>query len=179
MLNTLINYRRKKVSKKKLGRGIGSGTGKTSGRGHKGQKSRSGVSLKGFEGGQMPLYRRLPKRGFKNIHKKCFNSLNLIQIQSFIDKKKINTNEEITQDLLLKKKIIKKRLDGLKILGKGEIKSKITLQVQKASKNAIKKIEKIGGKINMIKNVNNNRRKENNLEKDSIKKKTNKNNIKK
>ncbi len=126
----------------------------------------------------MPLYRRLPKRGFKNIHKKCFNSLNLIQIQSFIDKKKINTNEEITQDLLLKKKIIKKRLDGLKILGKGEIKSKITLQVQKASKTAIKKIEKIGGKINMIKNVNN-RRKENNLEKDSIKKKTNKNNIKK
>ena len=102
----------------------------------------------------------------------------MIQIQSFIDKKKINTNEEITQDLLLKKKIIKKRLDGLKILGKGEIKSKITLQVQKASKTAIKKIEKIGGKINMIKNVNN-RRKENNLEKDSIKKKTNKNNIKK
>ena len=178
MLNTLINFKKKKISKKRLGRGTGSGTGKTSGRGHKGQKSRSGVSLKGFEGGQMPLYRRLPKRGFKNIHKKNFNSINLIQIQNFIDKKKIDTKEEISQELLLKKKIIQKRLDGLKILGKGDIKSKIILQVQKASKNAIKKIEKIGGKINMVKIINN-KKKDNNLEKDSIKKKTNKNNIKK
>ena len=185
MLNSLVNLRKKKISKKKLGRGIGSGTGKTSGRGHKGQKSRSGVSLKGFEGGQMPLYRRLPKRGFRNIFKKNFNSINLVQIQNFIDKKTIDTKEEITQELLLKKKIIKKRMDGIKILGRGDIKSKIIIQAQKASKNAIKKVEKIGGKINVVKVLNNKKKKDNNLEKnnnlekDSIKKKTNKNNIKK
>ena len=110
MLNTLINFKKKKISKKRLGRGTGSGTGKTSGRGHKGQKSRSGVSLKGFEGGQMPLYRRLPKRGFTNIHKTNFNFINLVQIQNFIDKKKIDVKEEITEELLLKKKIIKKKI---------------------------------------------------------------------
>ena len=99
MLNTLVNLRKKKILKKRLGRGIGSGTGKTSGRGHKGQKSRSGVSLKGFEGGQMPLHRRLPKRGFTNIFKKHFNSINLIQIQNLIDKKKILSKEEITEEL--------------------------------------------------------------------------------
>ena len=185
MLNSLINLRKKKISKKRLGRGAGSGTGKTSGRGDKGQKSRSGVSLKGFEGGQMPLYRRLPKRGFTNIFKKKFNSINLIQIQNLIDKKRIDPKEEITQELLLKKKIIKKRLEGVKILGRGDIKSKIIIQAQKASKNAIKKIEKIGGKINVVKVLNNKKKKDNNLEKnnnlekDSIKKKTNKNNIKK
>ena len=179
MLNTLINFKKKKISKKRLGRGTGSGTGKTSGRGHKGQKSRSGVSLKGFEGGQMPLYRRLPKRGFTNIYKTNFNFINLVQIQNFIDKKKIDVKEEITEELLLKKKIIKKKLDGLKILGKGDIKSKIIIQAQKASKNAIKKIEKVGGKVNMIKAINNKKKKDSNIEKDSIKKKTNNNNIKK
>ena len=179
MLNTLINFKKKKISKKRLGRGTGSGTGKTSGRGHKGQKSRSGVSLKGFEGGQMPLYRRLPKRGFTNIHKTNFNFINLVQIQNFIDKKKIDVKEEITEELLLKKKIIKKKLDGLKILGKGDVKSKIIIQAQKASKNAIKKIEKVGGKVNMIKAINNKKKKDSNIEKDSIKKKTNNNNIKK
>ena len=151
MLNTLINLKKKKVSRKRLGRGIGSGTGKTSGRGHKGQKSRSGVSIKGFEGGQMPLYRRLPKRGFTNIFKKKFNVLNLGQIQNFIDKKKIDEKIEITDDVLLKKKIIKKKFNGLKILGNGEIKSKITIQVCKASKSATRKIEKNGGKINIVK----------------------------
>ena len=179
MLNTLINFKKKKISKKRLGRGTGSGTGKTSGRGHKGQKSRSGVALKGFEGGQMPLYRRLPKRGFTNIHKTNFNFINLVQIQNFIDKKKIDVKEEITEELLLKKKIIKKKLDGLKILGKGDIKSKIIIQAQKVSKNAIKKIEKVGGKVNMIKAINNKKKKDSNIEKDSIKKKTNNNNIKK
>ena len=179
MLNTLINFKKKKISKKRLGRGTGSGTGKTSGRGHKGQKSRSGVSLKGFEGGQMPLYRRLPKRGFTNIYKTNINFINLVQIQNFIDKKKIDVKEEITEELLLKKKIIKKKLDGLKILGKGDIKSKIIIQAQKASKNAIKKIEKVGGKVNMIKAINNKKKKDSNIEKDSIKKKTNNNNIKK
>ena len=150
MLNTLNNIRKKKVQKKRLGRGIGSGVGKTSGRGHKGQKSRSGVSLKGFEGGQMPLYRRLPKRGFKNIFKKKFSLINLIKIQSLIDKKIIDSKENISKDLLLKKKLIKKRTDGLKILGNGDIKTKIFIEADKASKNAIKKIEKVGGKINII-----------------------------
>ena len=179
MLNTLVNLRKKKILKKRLGRGIGSGTGKTSGRGHKGQKSRSGVSLKGFEGGQMPLHRRLPKRGFTNIFKKHFNSINLIQIQNLIDKKKILSKEEITEELLLKKKIIKKRLNGIKILGRGDIKSKIIIHAQKASKNAVKKVEKIGGKINIIKITNNNLKKNKNLEKEPINKKINKNKIKK
>ena len=151
MLNTLQNLKKKKISKKRLGRGIGSGKGKTSGWGHKGQKSRSGVAIKGFEGGQMPLYRRLPKRGFVNIFKKNFNIFNLSQIQSLLDKKKIEEKEEITNELLLKKNIIKKKLNGLKILGKGEIKTKISIQAIKASKNAVKKIDKIGGKINIIK----------------------------
>ena len=179
MLNTLVNLRKKKILKKRLGRGIGSGTGKTSGRGHKGQKSRSGVSLKGFEGGQMPLHRRLPKRGFTNIFKKHFNSINLIQIQNLIDKKKILSKEEITEELLLKKKIIKKRLNGIKILGRGDIKSKIIIHAQKASKNAVKKVEKIGGKINIIKITNNNLKKNKSLEKEPINKKINKNKIKK
>jgi len=179
MLNTLVNLRKKKILRKRLGRGIGSGTGKTSGRGHKGQKSRSGVSLKGFEGGQMPLHRRLPKRGFTNIFKKHFNSINLIQIQNLIDKKKILSKEEITEELLLKKKIIKKKLSGIKILGRGDIKSKIIIQAQKASKNAVKKVEKIGGKINIIKITNNNLKKNKNLEKEPINKKINKNKIKK
>ena len=185
MLNTLVNLKKKKIAKKRLGRGVGSGKGKTSGRGHKGQKSRSGVSLKGFEGGQMPLYRRLPKRGFKNIFKKNFNSINLVQIQNLIDKKRIDIKNEITVELLLKQKIIKKRLNGIKILGKGDIKSKIIIQPQKVSKNAIKKIEKIGGKVNVVKDIKNNKKKEsdlkknNNLEKNPIKKKLNKDNIKK
>ena len=147
-LNNLIKTNFKKI---RPGRGIGSGKGKTSGRGHKGQKSRSGVAIKGFEGGQMPLYRRLPKRGFVNIFKKNFNIFNLSQIQSLLDKKKIEEKEEITNELLLKKNIIKKKLNGLKILGKGEIKTKISIQAIKASKNAVKKIDKIGGKINIIK----------------------------
>ena len=151
MLNTLINFKKKKISRKRLGRGIGSGKGKTSGRGHKGQKSRSGVSIKGFEGGQMPLYRRLPKRGFTSIFRKNFNAFNLIQIQSLIDKKKISSKDEISTDFLLKKRIIKKKLNGIKILGKGEIKTKLIINAEKASKNAIKKIEKSGGTINLIK----------------------------
>ena len=159
MLNTLVNLKKKKISKKRLGRGIGSGKGKTSGRGHKGQKSRSGVSIKGFEGGQMPLYRRLPKRGFRNIFKKDFNIINLIQIQSFIDKKKISDKDEINVELLLKKKIIKKKLSGVKVLGKGELKSKISINVNKVTKSAIKKIEKNGGKINIIEIKKNNLKK--------------------
>ena len=127
----------------------------------------------------MPLHRSLPKRGFTNIFKKHFNSINLIQIQNLIDKKKILSKEEITEELLLKKKIIKKKLRGIKILGRGDIKSKIIIQAQKASKNAVKKVEKMGGKINIIKITNNNLKKNKNLEKEPINKKINKNKIKK
>ena len=150
MLNTLSDLRKKNFTKKRLGRGIGSGKGKTSGRGHKGQKSRSGVSLKGFEGGQMPIYRRLPKRGFTNIFKNKYNIINLLKIQSLIDKKIININEEINTKTLIKKNIIKKELKGIKILGSGEIKSKIKIQATKISKSALKKIEKVGGKVELV-----------------------------
>ena len=102
MLNNLFDLRKKNFTKKRVGRGIGTGKGKTSGRGHKGQKSRSGVSLKGFEGGQTPIYRRLPKRGFTNIFKNKFNIINLFKIQSLIDKKIINLNEEINTKTLIK-----------------------------------------------------------------------------
>ena len=114
MLNNLVDLRKKKIKKKRLGRGIGSGTGKTSGRGHKGQKSRSGVSLKGFEGGQMPIHRRLPKRGFVNIFKNNFNIINLINLQYLIDKKILSVNEEINIDLLIKKKNYKKENERAK-----------------------------------------------------------------
>ena len=152
MLNELIDLKKKKL-KKRLGRGIGSGKGKTSGRGHKGQKSRSGVSLKGFEGGQMPLHRRLPKRGFNNNFRKEFNILNLVKLQFLLDKKVISKNDEITVELLLKKRIIKKAMDGIKILGKGDIKEKINIKAIKASKVALKKIEKVGGKIELVKKI--------------------------
>ena len=150
MLNNLLDLRKSRIKKKRLGRGTGSGRGKTSGRGHKGQKSRSGVSLKGFEGGQMPIYRRTPKRGFHNNFKKDFNILNLVDLQRLLDKKIVNTNDEINDDILLKKNIIKKKLNGIKILGKGEIKGKIRIRAAKASKSALKKIEKVGGKIELL-----------------------------
>ena len=156
MLNKLVNHRKKKFSKKRLGRGTGSGTGKTSGRGHKGQKSRSGVSLQGFEGGQMPIHRRLPKRGFVNIFKKKFNTINLIQLESLLNKKVLDAKDEITEELLLKKKFFKKKLNGLKILGNGEIKLKLNLKALKASKSAIKKVEKAGGKIDLLENIKKN-----------------------
>ena len=154
MLNELIDLKKKK-NKKRLGRGIGSGKGKTSGKGHKGQKSRSGVSINGFEGGQMPLHRRLPKRGFNNNFRKQFNVINLVKLQHLLEKKIINKNDEITVDFLLKKKIIKKAMNGIKILGKGDIKEKINIKATKVSKVAKKKIEKIGGQIELIKkNIN-------------------------
>ena len=137
--------------KKRLGRGIGSSKGKTSGRGHKGQKSRSGVAIKSFEGGQMPLYRRLPKRGFNPISKDRIAILNLDKIQSFIDKKNINTNEILNSDLLIKLKLINKNSKKLKILGSGEVKDKINIKADLASKSAIEKLEKIGGSIQLKK----------------------------
>ena len=147
-LNTKIKLNK---PKKRVGRGIGSGKGKTSGRGVKGQKSRSGVAIKSFEGGQMPLYRRLPKRGFNPIKKSNIAILNLDSIQSYIDKKNINTNEVLNSDLLKKLKLISKNSTKLKILGFGDIKEKITIEADLASKSAIEKLEKIGGSIQIKK----------------------------
>jgi large subunit ribosomal protein L15 len=142
-----------KVTKLKLrvGRGIGSGKGKTSGRGVKGQKSRSGVAIKAFEGGQMPLYRRLPKRGFKSFGKVNIAVMNLDKIQSFIDLKTINPSEIINTELLKKLKIINKNSQKLKILGTGEIKVKVNLQADLISKSAQEKLEKAGGTVQLKK----------------------------
>ena len=144
---------RSKINKLKIrvGRGIGSGKGKTSGRGVKGQKSRSGVAIKSFEGGQMPLYRRLPKRGFNPIEKKNITILNLNKIQSYIDKKNIKTGDLLNSDLLKKLKLINKNSKKLKILGSGEIKDKINIEADLASKSAVEKLEKIGGSIQLKK----------------------------
>ena len=144
---------RKKINKSKIrvGRGIGSGKGKTCGRGVKGQKSRSGVAIKSFEGGQMPLYRRLPKRGFNPILKKDIAILNLDKIQSFIDSKNIKSSETINSNLLKKLKLINKNYIKLKILGSGEIKDKINIEADLASKSAVDKLEKIGGTIQIKK----------------------------
>ena len=151
-MTTKLNNREKiNKSKIRVGRGIGSGKGKTSGRGVKGQKSRSGVAIKSFEGGQMPLYRRLPKRGFNPISTEKMAILNLEKIQSYIDKKKINTGEILNTQLLKKLKIINKNSTKLKILGTGEIKAKVDIEANLASKSAIEKLEKIGGSIQLKK----------------------------
>ena len=149
---TTLNTTGKVITKKiRVGRGIGSGKGKTSGRGMKGQKSRSGVAIKSFEGGQMPLYRRLPKRGFNSIRKINVARINLDKIQSFIDQKKINPNDKINSELLKKLKIINKNSQKLKILGNGEIKVKIDIEADLISKSAMKKLEKVGGLIQIKK----------------------------
>ena len=151
-MTTLLNNREKiNKSKIRVGRGIGSGKGKTSGRGVKGQKSRSGVAIKSFEGGQMPLYRRLPKRGFNPISNDQIAILNLEKIQTFIDKKTIDTKDVLNSDLLKKLKIINKNSSKLKILGTGEIKDKINIEANLASKSAVAKLEKIGGSIQLKK----------------------------
>ena len=137
--------------KMRVGRGIGSGKGKTSGRGVKGQKSRSGVAIKSFEGGQMPLYRRLPKRGFNPIQKENIAILNLNKIQSYISQKTINTSEVLNSSTLKKLKLINKNSNKLKILGTGDIKDKINIEADLASKSALKKLEKIGGSIQLKK----------------------------
>ena len=144
---------RNKINKSKIrvGRGIGSGKGKTSGRGVKGQKSRSGVAIKNFEGGQMPLYRRLPKRGFNPITRNNIAILNLDKIQSYIDKKNIKSGDILNSDLLKKLRLINKNSNKLKILGSGEIKNKINIEADLASKSAVEKLEKIGGSIQLKK----------------------------
>ena len=147
-LNNRVKINKAKI---RVGRGIGSGKGKTSGRGVKGQKSRSGVAIKSFEGGQMPLYRRLPKRGFNPVSKDQIAILNLDKIQQHIDKKNIKSSEIINSSLLKKLKLINKNSIRLKILGSGEIKDKVNIEADLASKSAITKLEKIGGSIQIKK----------------------------
>ena len=134
-------------SRKRIGRGIGSGTGKTSGKGHKGQKARSGVSIKGFEGGQMPIHRRLPKRGFTNKNRINYTELNLDNIQKLIDNKKIDPKKTISYKTLLGLGLVKSKKSKIKILGKGDIKVKIDIEVSAFSKSAKDSIEKNGGTI--------------------------------
>ena len=147
-LNNLSKINKKKI---RVGRGIGSGKGKTSSRGHKGQKSRSGVSIKSFEGGQMPLYRRLPKRGFKKIKKQFTAILNLGKIQNMIDKKENNLKNILDLKILKEKKLINKKYSKLKILGTGEIKNNIEIIANYASKQALEKVSKAGGKLSLSK----------------------------
>ena len=147
-LNATEKILRKKI---RVGRGIGSGKGKTSGRGIKGQKSRSGVAIKSFEGGQMPLYRRLPKRGFNSFNNLKVAKINLDKIQMFIDKKKLNLNDTINVEILKKLKIINKNSKKLKILGKGDIKQKINIQADLISKSAVEKLNKAGASVQINK----------------------------
>ena len=146
-LHNLVKTNKKKI---RVGRGIGSGKGKTSSRGHKGQKSRSGVAIKSFEGGQMPLYRRLPKRGFKNFSKNKTAILNLSRIQNFCDKNKIQ-NTNIDLKILKEKKLINKKFTKLKILGNGDLKANLQITAHFASKQASDKIKKVGGKLSLVK----------------------------
>tara|TARA_B110000027_G_C15892418_1_gene200326 strand:- start:91 stop:543 length:453 start_codon:yes stop_codon:yes gene_type:complete len=147
-LNNLVKTNKEII---RPGRGIGSGKGKTSGRGHKGQKSRSGVAIKSFEGGQMPLYRRLPKRGFKSMFKDNIAIINLSKIQDFIDSKKMDIKKSINLKMLKENKIISKRYIKLKILGNGELKAKAIISADFISKEAKSKIEKAGGTLNISK----------------------------
>ena len=147
-LNSLEEVKRKKI---RVGRGIGSGKGKTSGRGVKGQKSRSGVAIKSFEGGQMPLYRRLPKRGFNSIKKANVEKINLGKIQYFIKKKSINSKEKINLELLKKLNILNKKSSKLKILGSGEVEEKIIIEADFFSKSAKDKLEKNGSIVQILK----------------------------
>ena len=147
-LNSLTKNNKKKI---RVGRGIGSGRGKTSSRGHKGQKSRSGVAIKSFEGGQMPLYRRLPKRGFKSFNKGNIAILNLSKIQKILEEKSNEIKKNLDLKILKEKNLINKKYLKLKILGSGELKKDIEISANYVSKQALSKIEKVGGKINLIK----------------------------
>ena len=147
-LNTLVKNNKKKI---RVGRGIGSGKGKTSSRGHKGQKSRSGVAIKSFEGGQMPLYRRLPKRGFKTLSKKNVAILNLSKIQNIIDKYSDKIKNNLDLKILKDNKLVSKKFSKLKILGTGELKKNLEITAHFASKQALTKIEKAGGKLSILK----------------------------
>lgn len=149
-LNELRDNPGARQSAKRLGRGIGSGLGKTSGHGVKGQKSRSGVAINGFEGGQMPIYRRLPKRGFNNIHAKSYNEISLGRLQQAIDAKAIDASETVTVDSLVAAGVFARKLDGVRLLGGGELTSKVSVVVNHATKTALAAIEKVGGSVSVI-----------------------------
>ncbi len=134
-------------ARKRVGRGMGSGLGKTAGRGHKGQKSRTGVAIKGFEGGQMPLHRRLPKRGFNNISAKSFAVVNLDRVQTAIDAGKLDAKQAVTSEALIAAGVARRTKDGVRLLGSGELKAKVAFKVQGASKNAVAAVEKAGGSV--------------------------------
>ena len=136
--------------RKRVGRGIGSGKGKTAGRGHKGQKSRSGVAMKGFEGGQMPIHRRLPKRGFNNLFAKDFNVVNLGRVQLAIEKGQLDAKKPVTVDALLAAGVIRRVRDGVRLLGQGEISAKVAFEVTGASAGAVKAVEKAGGSVTIV-----------------------------
>ena len=148
-LNDLRDNEGATHSKKRLGRGIGSGSGKTGGRGVKGQKSRSGVAINGFEGGQMPLYRRLPKRGFNNIFRKDFVTVSLARIQTALDAKKLDAKATVNAEALVKAGVIRRPKDGVRLLSDGELKAKLSFDVAGASKAAIEKVEKAGGSVKL------------------------------
>ena len=148
-LNDLRDNEGATHSKKRLGRGIGSGSGKTAGRGVKGQKARSGVAINGFEGGQMPLYRRLPKRGFNNIFAKSFNIVSLARIQAAVDAKKLDAKATVDAEALIKAGVIRRAKDGVRLLADGDLKAKLSFDIAGASKAAIEKVEKAGGSVKL------------------------------
>ena len=148
-LNEIRDNEGARKSRKRVARGIGSGSGKTGGRGQKGQKSRSGVAVNGFEGGQMPIYRRLPKRGFNNHFAKEYAVINLDTLQKAVDAGKLNA-EDINVEALLNAGIISKKLDGVRLLARGAITSKVNVTVNSASKTAVAAVEKVGGKVNLV-----------------------------
>jgi len=150
-LNELQPTESSTKNRKRVGRGIGSGTGKTCGSGQKGQKSRTGVSIKGFEGGQMPLYRRLPKRGFNNYNAKNMVEITFARLQRAIDAKKLDIKKEITEDILVESGVVRRKKDGIRLIATGELKSKVNMNVSGASKSAIEAVEKAGGKVAIIK----------------------------
>ena len=149
-LNELKDNPGSRKSRTRVGRGIGSGKGKTAGRGHKGQKSRSGVAIKGFEGGQMPIHMRLPKRGFNNYTKKKYTEITTGKLQSYIDNGLLKSDKEITENDFVSSCEIKKSSNGFKLLNKGELKSKINLSISKATKSSIELIENLGGTVNIL-----------------------------
>ena len=149
-LNDLKSDPLSKSNKKRIGRGIGSGKGKTSGKGHKGQKSRSGVSIKGFEGGQMPLHRRLPKHGFKNYFRKTYEIINLSDLQKAIDSGKLNSKTKINMAVLKEAGLLSKNKNNLKLLGKGALKSAVDIELAAISKTASEAVKKSGGTISIL-----------------------------
>ncbi|GAB4353506.1 MAG: 50S ribosomal protein L15 [Oricola sp.] len=149
-LNELSDKEGARHSRKRVGRGIGSGKGKTGGRGVKGQKSRSGVAIKGYEGGQMPIYRRLPKRGFNNIFAKDFNIVSLGRVQAAIDAGKLDAKKTVDAAALAEAGVIRRVKDGVRVLADGELKAKVKFEVAGASKSAVEKIEKAGGSVTVL-----------------------------